>query len=156
VDHRRPADLAPPPECAQLGACAGTTFEVSPRAQGVSCLDHFCSTLMLSGARFRVRLVLRDAYPSAPRYVPLAQILPACEVPCEPDELRCAALHTCWAESMDYCRFCLAAPQEECACQGKLEGEACRVFRTNDLTCSGTCQDERCVVEVGQPNCPSL
>ncbi|HEY3450148.1 MAG TPA: hypothetical protein VGK67_27590 [Myxococcales bacterium] len=150
------SDIATPAQCLTPGACAGITFDLSEQAQGVGCLDDFCTTLMLTDARFRMRLILHDQYPDIPRYVPIAEVLPSCLVPCEPEQMRCSAHATCWADPHDFCRFCIAAPQEECACLDKLETEACVVYLTNDLTCTGTCRDDRCVLNAGQPNCPAL
>ncbi|MGC4123018.1 MAG: hypothetical protein QM765_52295 [Myxococcales bacterium] len=150
------ADIVRPSQCAAPGACAGVTFLLSEKAQGVGCLDGFCTTLMLNNARFRVRLIVHDLYPANPRYVPIAQVLPSCTVACEADELRCSAHETCWGDPHDYCRFCLAAPQEECACLDKLEADPCLVYITNDMTCSGTCKKDRCVLNAGQPDCPAL
>lgn len=150
------SDIAPPLECVVAGACAGTTFLLSDEAEGVGCLDDFCTTLMLTSARFRLRLIVHDQYPDIPRYVPIAEILPSCQAACEPNELRCSAHDTCWKSDLDFCRFCVAAPQEECACLGKLETDACQVFVTNDMHCSGTCRKDRCVINAGQPNCPVL
>ncbi len=154
--HLTSADIPLPPQCLAPGACAGVTFLLSEKAQGVGCLDDFCTTLMLTNAQFRLRLIVHDQYPDIPRYVPIAEVLPSCRVPCEAGELRCMAHDTCWADPRDFCRFCVAAPQAECACLDKLEGDSCLYYVTNDLTCSGSCRDDRCVLNAGQPNCPAL
>jgi len=150
------SDIPRPPLCSTPGSCAGLTFALSDGAEGVKCLDDFCTTLMLTGAHFRLRLVVFDQYPNVPRYVPIAQVLPTCQSPCAADELRCSAHHTCWRDSVEFCRFCLDYPQEECACLGKFEGDTCLFYLSNDLTCAGACTDGRCVLADGQPNCPTL
>lgn len=146
------ADVALPASCS---GCAGVTFKLSERAEGVTCLDEpVCSALMLSGARFRVRQVLQDPRPVQSVLVPVVEILPPCEAGCMAPEIPCAQNHTCWGDEIDHCRFCRAAPHATCACVGKSETEACRLYLTNDLSCTGTCQEGRCVANPGQSGCP--
>jgi len=144
------SDVVLPQQCWQ-GTCANLTFQIAPAVSGVKCLDQFCSALMLSGARFRVRQTLRDQYPMNPRYVPVVEFLPPCGTPCGATELTCQNHHTCWASELDLCRFCEGRPHEECACLGKAEGAGCLLYKTNDLTCRGTCAEGECRPE--EPAC---
>ncbi|MBI5542246.1 MAG: hypothetical protein HY901_00030 [Deltaproteobacteria bacterium] len=152
----RATDLELPAQCAPAGSCTGLTFKLSEGARGVTCLDHFCTALMLNSARFRVRLLVRDQYPTNPRYVPVVEVLPPCEAGCAQDEVTCGANHTCWPDLTEHCRFCLALPKEECACAGREESEACRVFESNSQSCAGKCIEGACEIAGGQPGCPSL
>lgn len=150
----RSSDVILPNQCLVSGACAGLTFRLAEGAQGVTCLDQFCTALMLNGSHFRVRLLVRDQYPARPRYVPVMEVLPRCDASCQSDELTCSVNHTCWADKVETCRFCQSAPQEKCACVDKLEGDPCLLYKTNDMTCSGACVAGRCVLDPGQKNCP--
>ena len=148
------SDVTPPPVCGMDGICAGVVFRISPEAVGVTCLDQFCTALLLNSSRFRLRKTYFDQYPNSPRFAPIIEVLPPCGVPCHADQRSCDANHTCWADDLEYCRFCLDAPQARCACADHREGADCQVYLTNDLTCAGKCAAATCVINPGQPHCP--
>jgi hypothetical protein len=148
------SDVNLPPLCSAPGACAGITFDVSKEAVGVTCLDQFCTSLMLSGAHFRLRQVNYDQYPVSPRYAPIVQVLPPCGTACEAKQRTCEVNQTCWADDVEYCRFCVADTQERCACVSHQEGETCLLYTSNDMSCSGTCVSGSCQLKAGQVQCP--
>ncbi len=144
------ADIPLPAVC-RSGPCTSLGFVLAPGLVGVECLDHFCSALMLSGARFRVRLTLLDQYPMSPRYVPLVEVMPACQSPCASGDFQCPHQRTCWASELELCRFCSLRPPSECACVGHREGEDCLLYPTSDLACPGSCRGGVC--ELAQADC---
>jgi len=141
----------PLPAICSTGACTSLGFVLAPGLQGVKCLDDFCSALMLSGARFRVRLTLLDQYPMSPRYVPLVDVMPPCDRGGAKGELACTPQRTCWESELELCRFCSLRPPAECACIGHREGTDCVLYPTSDLACPGSCRAGVC--ELAQPAC---
>ena len=154
--NMRATDVAPPAQCAKVGTCTGLVFELSSGAEGVTCLDQFCTALMLDSAHFRVRMILRDHYPLSPRFAPVVQVLPPCGTACSATEKTCDTSDTCWPSAMDQCRFCLAAPAETCACADHGEGQGCTVYLSNDISCQGHCTAGTCKITPGQTGCPQI
>jgi hypothetical protein len=152
----RATDVTVPAACQKMGTCSGLVFELGAGTEGVTCLDQFCTALMLASARFRVRMVLRDHYPLSPRYAPVVQVLAPCGTPCTALEVTCPTSQTCWSDAMEHCRFCLDGSAEVCACAAHGEGQSCTVFISNDTSCHGHCATGTCKIDPNQTGCPSI
>jgi hypothetical protein len=79
------------------------------------------------------------------RYV---RIVRGCDVPCAPDETRCAASSLCLKRGKDYCVLCEDKREVECACREgcgtKPEGAYCSAITSDDTQMSGGCAAGEC------------
>jgi len=162
-------DLAVPPGCAGQFDCRQRVgFTLGQDLAGVTCdaLDEeswlsLCGTVAFDAdTTVRFRATLQDTHPSEWNYVPIIQLLPACEAECAEGELRCPADNTCWSSFESYCRLCLEEDKTICPCQtidGDAEdGESCSFMVSGDVMCGGECKAGACEYtgEPGWAGCP--
>jgi hypothetical protein len=153
------ADIAVPANCA--GACRQEVkFQLLGTPAGVECLDPefffdftLCGRLALTDATIRTRMVLVDVHPSIENFIPVVEVMGACEAACGGGEIACAESHTCWGNVRDHCAYCLDGSNEDCACWNgtdfEADGTECFFFTSGDTGPAGTCQSGTCV-----PNSP--
>lgn len=134
-------------------------FQLVDAPAGVTCVDPTywfdfttCKAIDVGDTTVRLRMVLLDIHPTPPNYTPLVQVLPACELPCSPDQFVCQATHTCWSTARDQCAYCLGGSNELCSCWNghslDADGTECTVWRSGDFTELGTCQGGVCNTEL--------
>jgi hypothetical protein len=151
------AEIQAPASCLDRPDCRhAVAIELSKQLPAISCRlteqvlggDYCAAVDIPAGSRFRLRGILYDTHPAQWNFISVLQILPASDVPCLADELRCAADSTCFTGFDEYCRSCLGLEKERCACQspeGSLpEGSDCQYWVSGDVLQSGKCRQGVC------------
>jgi hypothetical protein len=151
------AEVAGSAACLDEPACDNAVeLHVRGTVPGVECIggeDYFdfstCAELRLTDTTIRLRTVNRDIHPAPGNFVPLVEVLGACESACGETELACVASHTCWSSVRDHCAYCLGGSNDQCACwdgeQLAADGTPCQRFVSGDVVVGGTCQQGTCV-----------
>jgi hypothetical protein len=149
-------DIAVPADCLNRPDCRHqVTFMINSSMARVFCEEEEqveflsgCAKLSLDTLTVRFRASLQDTHPSQYNFVPIIEVLPECNAPCSQGQFECEANHTCWGSFGAYCRLCLAADKQDCACltaQGPKPDDAdCEFMVSGDVMCSGKCKDGRC------------
>ena len=118
-------------------------------------------SITVTDALFRLRPLLYDTHPEAFSYVPVLEVLPACDVPCGDNAFKCPEDNVCYDTADftgEYCRLCLEMSIEHCACWTLTGQEAdeteCMFMVSGDVLCSGQCTDGLCCSEGCGGDCP--
>lgn len=122
------------------------------KVDGQSEAHEGVSLSLQAGSRFRLRQRVLEFHPEAPYYDPMITVEQSCNVPCQPNERRCAATEMCVPNQGDsYCLACRGLSRPECACRtpdGALipDGTSC-TFLSGDYFPTGTCKKGRCEMQ---------
>jgi hypothetical protein len=84
---------------------------------------------------------VRDIHPGPYSYAAIVEVLAPCAAPCA--AFACGTSHTCWSTARDFCAFCLAGTNDECACYDGAsfanDGASCSLYLSGDIVASGAC-----------------
>jgi hypothetical protein len=150
----RGTDLAVPTNCGS-GCGQDVRFRLRDEPAGVECIGptyYFdftvCDEVKLTDTTVRLRMILEDVHPADENFIPIVEVMPACETACESDAFACEASHTCWNTVRDHCAYCLGGDNEACGCWDGdgfvADGVACTIALTGDTYVSGTCEAGLC------------
>lgn len=123
-------------------------FRVSDDMPGVECRSpeywwdfRVCGEIAITDTTVRLRMGVRDTHPGPYNYAAIVEVIEPCDAPCA--EFACSASHSCYSTARDYCAFCLAGTNEECACwegsEFAADGTACSFYLSGDIVEVGTC-----------------
>jgi len=130
-------------------------FRLRDQVPGVECVEPeywfdfmVCRAITVTDTTLRLRTTIFDTHPSEYNYAAIVEVLDSCAAPCA--AFTCAASHTCWSTARDYCAFCLAGTNEECACYTETnnfaaDGASCSYYISGDLIELGACQAGTCM-----------
>jgi hypothetical protein len=152
-----PEDAGPYPETCVTGFSL-RGFPGWQAVPGAQCLTEvefdslgggWCEEIEIAaGTKLRLQTYVREVV--GLRY-PVVAFVPACTVPCEATEYRCAENQLCFTQGYEFCRYCSGREAEECACETETEvsledGTECEFDEASDWSRAGICDDGYCTV----------
>jgi hypothetical protein len=147
--------IALPANCGS-GCRQTVLFRLRDEVPGVQCVMPeqwygftVCSELDVQPTTLRLRMVMQDIHPSPfGNFMPVVEVLSACDAACATSSLSCGATHTCWSSVRDLCAYCMAGSNTECACWDgagyQADGTSCTVWVSGDVEMTGTCSAGTC------------
>jgi hypothetical protein len=151
------ADIPVPAGCTAPGCREQVLFRLNEPVAGIECLDPevkfdytLCARLAITDATFRIIPVLQDQHPSPDgNFVPVVDVIGACDAACASPELACAETQTCYRTARDQCAYCFDGDNTACACWNgtdfEPDGTECSFFISGDLVEIGACRSGTCV-----------
>ena len=152
-----PGQIQVPEECLDREDCRHCLgFSNLYEAAGVSLISNpgyvACpaGTLRLTNVKVRFRKLLIDTHPWIFNFIPVIQVLPPSDHPCEASEIKCDHDHVCYS-TLSYCQYCLGLSHQECVCRDESgvfpDGTVCEFFLSGDIIIRGECQDGECATD---------
>lgn len=163
-------ELTAPEECLSNEFCSDSIFfknsyehpgiQISGPQPG--CQDGV-SNLSLTNVvvRLRKQIVFMAGTPPGPAEFPYTlytriEILPPADARCDEGQMKCDVDKVCYDRYQNYCLFCLALTQKECACRdesGLLDnGTTCNQFTRPDAIETGKCFRGKCYLSEERKN----